>query len=84
MELTSYSVEGTDRFVQRLGEFYPTGTFSDLTIYTTDQALKAHRLIVCSRSEAFRRIFSNVRASLPRAQALSYPRAQLTLMVAGS
>ncbi|KAJ5944880.1 hypothetical protein N7516_005048 [Penicillium verrucosum] len=40
MELTSYSVEGTDRFVHRLGEIYPTGTFSDLTIYTTDQALK--------------------------------------------
>ncbi|KAJ5500538.1 Zinc finger RING-type [Penicillium expansum] len=40
MELTSYSVEGTDQFVHRLGEFYPTGIFSDLTIYTTDQALK--------------------------------------------
>ncbi|KGO76798.1 Helicase, C-terminal [Penicillium italicum] len=40
MELTSYSVEGTDRFVHRLGEFYPTGIFSDLIIYTADQALK--------------------------------------------
>ncbi|KAJ5406947.1 hypothetical protein N7465_008231 [Penicillium sp. CMV-2018d] len=59
MELTSYSVEGTDRLVHQLGEFYPTGTFSDLTIYTTDQALKVHRLIVCSRSETFRQIFSN-------------------------
>ncbi|KAJ5430507.1 hypothetical protein N7491_007523 [Penicillium cf. griseofulvum] len=60
MELPAYSVEGTDRFVHRLAEFYPTGMFSDLTIYTTDQALKVHRLVVCSRSEAFRRYFSNV------------------------
>ncbi|CAI7623425.1 unnamed protein product [Penicillium crustosum] len=59
MELTAHSVEGTDRFVYQLGELYPTGTFSDLTIYTTDQALKVHKLVVCSRSEAFRRIFSN-------------------------
>ncbi|OQE82013.1 hypothetical protein PENNAL_c0038G09757 [Penicillium nalgiovense] len=40
MELTSYSVEGTDRFVHRLGDLYHTGIFSDLTIHTTDQALK--------------------------------------------
>ncbi|OQE14975.1 hypothetical protein PENFLA_c034G10118 [Penicillium flavigenum] len=40
MELTSYSVEGTDRFVHRLGDLYHTGIFSDLTIHTADQALK--------------------------------------------
>ncbi|KAJ5514849.1 hypothetical protein N7463_004401 [Penicillium fimorum] len=60
MELSSYSVEGTDWFVHRLGELYPTGMFSDLTIYTTDQALKVHRLVVCGRSEVFCRFFSNV------------------------
>ncbi|KAJ5834309.1 hypothetical protein N7447_000335 [Penicillium robsamsonii] len=60
MELPYYSVEGTDRFVHRLGELYLTGMFSDLTIYTADQALKVHSLVVCSRSEAFYRFFSNV------------------------
>ncbi|KAG0158769.1 hypothetical protein PDIDSM_6288 [Penicillium digitatum] len=60
MEITSHCVEGTDRFVHRLGELYPTGIFSDLTIYTTDQVLKVHRLVVCGRSEAFCRFFSDV------------------------
>ncbi|CAI7615148.1 unnamed protein product [Penicillium glandicola] len=60
MEFTSYSVEGTDRFIHRLGEFYSTGIFSDLTIYTTDQALQVHRLVVCSRSEAFCRFFADI------------------------
>ncbi|CAG8898379.1 unnamed protein product [Penicillium egyptiacum] len=60
MELTYYSVEGTDRFVHRLGELYHTGIFSDLTIHTTDQALKVHRLVVCGRSETFCRFFSDV------------------------
>jgi hypothetical protein len=76
MEITAHSVEGTDLFVHRLGEyilcsilpevtklltrnsFYRSGVFSDLTIRTQDQDLKVHKLIVCSRSETFCRIFN--------------------------
>ncbi|KAF9250632.1 hypothetical protein DTO006G1_5736 [Penicillium roqueforti] len=60
MELTSNSVEGTDRFVHRLGNFHRTGIFSDLTIYTADQVLSVHRIVVCSRSETFCRHFADL------------------------
>ncbi|OJJ42337.1 hypothetical protein ASPZODRAFT_162257, partial [Penicilliopsis zonata CBS 506.65] len=48
----------TGELTESLKGFFVSGQFSDLTIHSTDQEFKVHRLVVCGQSEYFSLLFS--------------------------